>query len=67
MRKKYEGLDGTELAISESQERMAGWWPPEDAAKFIAAAEAGKSGGLSGGRGHRESPDGHALEGPDRA
>ncbi len=26
--KKYEGLDGTELAISESQERMAVAWPP---------------------------------------
>ena len=24
VRKKYDGLDGTELAISESQERMAG-------------------------------------------
>ena len=40
MRKKYEGLDGTELAISESQERMAVVVAPEDAAKFIAAAEA---------------------------
>ena len=38
--KKYEGLDGTELAISESQERMAVVVAPEDAAKFIAAAEA---------------------------
>ena len=26
--KKYDGLDGTELAISESQERMAWRWPP---------------------------------------
>ena len=40
VRKKYEGLDGTELAISESQERMAVVVAPEDAAKFIAAAEA---------------------------
>ena len=39
VRKKYEGLDGTELAISESQERMAVVVAPEDAAKFIAAAE----------------------------
>ena len=38
--KKYEGLDGTELAISESQERMAVVVAPEDAARFIAAAEA---------------------------
>jgi phosphoribosylformylglycinamidine synthase len=28
--KKYEGLDGTELAISESQERMAVVLAPED-------------------------------------
>ncbi len=33
--KKYEGLDGTELAISESQERMAVVVDPEDADKFI--------------------------------
>ena len=36
--KKYDGLDGTELAISESQERMAVVVRPEDADKFIAAA-----------------------------
>ena len=40
VRKKYEGLDGTELAISESQERMAVVVCPEDAEKFIAAATA---------------------------
>ena len=40
VRKKYEGLDGTELAISESQERMAVVVAPEDEAKFIAAAQA---------------------------
>ncbi|WP_251317998.1 phosphoribosylformylglycinamidine synthase [Flintibacter muris] len=39
VRKKYDGLDGTELAISESQERMAVVVAPEDAAQFIAAAE----------------------------
>ena len=39
VRKKYEGLDGTELAISESQERMAVVVSPQDAAAFIAAAE----------------------------
>ena len=33
--KKYEGLDGTELAISESQERMAVLLAPEDAQRFI--------------------------------
>ena len=32
--KKYEGLDGTELAISESQERMAVVLSPEDVEKF---------------------------------
>lgn len=36
--KKYEGLDGTELAISESQERMAVVVSPENADKFIKAA-----------------------------
>ena len=36
--KKYEGLDGTELAISESQERMAVAVKAEDAQKFIAYA-----------------------------
>ena len=38
VRKKYDGLDGTELAISESQERMAVVVAPEDAAAFMAAA-----------------------------
>ena len=33
--KKYEGLDGTELAISESQERMAVVVNKQDAAEFI--------------------------------
>ena len=39
VRKKYEGLDGTEIAISESQERMAVVVAPEDVDAFIAAAE----------------------------
>ena len=39
VRKKYDGLDGTELAISESQERMAVVVDPKDADAFIAAAE----------------------------
>ncbi len=38
--KKYDGLDGTELAISESQERMAVVVAPEDADAFLAAAAA---------------------------
>ena len=37
--KKYEGLDGTELAISESQERMAVVVAAEDAERFRALAE----------------------------
>ncbi|MBQ0041256.1 MAG: phosphoribosylformylglycinamidine synthase [Clostridiales bacterium] len=37
--KKYEGLDGTELAISESQERMACVVAAEDKEKFIELAE----------------------------
>jgi len=37
--KKYEGLDGTELAISESQERMAVVVAKEDADKFCEFAE----------------------------
>ena len=36
--KKYEGLDGTELAISESQERMAVVVASSDVQKFIALA-----------------------------
>ena len=36
--KKYNGLDGTELAISESQERMAVVVEAKDADAFIAAA-----------------------------
>ncbi|MCQ2404525.1 MAG: phosphoribosylformylglycinamidine synthase [Clostridia bacterium] len=37
--KKYEGLDGTELAISESQERMAVVVEANDVAAFLALAE----------------------------
>ncbi len=36
--KKYAGLDGTELAISESQERMAVVVDPKDADQFLAYA-----------------------------
>ena len=36
--KKYDGLDGTELAISESQERMAVALAAEDVEKFIELA-----------------------------
>lgn len=37
--KKYAGLDGTELAISESQERMAVVVAPKDASRMLAYAE----------------------------
>ncbi len=37
--KKYEGLDGTELAISESQERMAVVVEAKDKDRFLALAE----------------------------
>lgn len=36
--KKYAGLDGTEIAISESQERMAVVVDPKDVAQFLAYA-----------------------------
>ena len=38
VRKKYDGLDGTELAISESQERMAVVVAAQDEDAFLAAA-----------------------------
>ena len=38
--KKYEGLDGTELAISESQERMAVVVEKQDVAAFLSFAAA---------------------------
>ena len=37
--KKYDGLDGTEIAISESQERMAVVVAPEDVDKFMEEAK----------------------------
>ena len=37
--KKYDGLDGTELAISESQERMAVVVEPKDVNRFLELAE----------------------------
>lgn len=39
VRKKYDGLDGTELAISESQERMAVVLDKNDVEKFISLAD----------------------------
>ena len=54
VRKKYDGLDGTELAISESQERMAVVVAPEDV-DASSPPRGGKSGSLPGGRGHGRS------------
>ena len=42
--KKYDGLDGTELAISESQERMAVVLDKKDVDKFISLASKEASG-----------------------
>lgn len=39
VKKKYEGLDGTEIAISESQERMAVVVEAENAEKFMSYCE----------------------------
>ena len=39
VKKKYEGLDGTELAISESQERMAVVIDAKDLAAFVKLAD----------------------------
>lgn len=40
VKKKYDGLDGTELAISESQERMAVVIDRKNIDRFVAAADA---------------------------
>ena len=53
--KKYDGLDGTELAISESQERMAVVVAAEDADKFITAGRQGEPGGYHRGNCTRQS------------
>ena len=42
--KKYAGLDGTEIAISESQERMAVVVDPKDVEKFMFLCERRESG-----------------------
>ena len=45
--KKYAGLDGTEIAISESQERMAVVVDPKDVEKFLGLCKRRKPGGNS--------------------
>lgn len=44
--KKYEGLDGTELAISESQERMAVVLDAKNVARFLEIAKTENLGGV---------------------
>ena len=62
VRKKYDGLDGTELAISESQERMAVVVAAGGCGEVHRRRHRREPGGLSGGRGHRGAPHGHELE-----
>ena len=45
--KKYAGLDGTEIAISESQERMAVVVDPKDVDTFLGICSRGEPGGSS--------------------
>ena len=55
--KKYEGLDGTELAISESQERMAVVVAAEDAETFMQYAAEENLEATIGGHRHRGKAD----------
>ena len=48
--KKYAGLDGTEIAISESQERMAVVVDPKDVDAFLGLRGRGEPGGRYSGR-----------------
>ena len=63
--KKYEGLDGTELAISESQERMAVVVAAKDAEALPRPGRGGEPAGLPGGRGHGGAAAENALERQD--
>ena len=60
--KKYEGLDGTELAISESQERMAVVVEAQDAPRFMELAAQENLEVHRGGCRHRQGPPDHDLE-----
>ena len=63
VRKKYDGLDGTELAISESQERMAVGGGPPGRRGIHGPGRRGEPGGLSCCHRYREPPHGDALGG----
>ncbi len=58
--KKYAGLDGTELAISESQERMAVVVAPEDVDRFLGYAAQENLEGACGGS-HQGTPSGAQM------
>ena len=60
--KKYAGLDGTEIAISESQERMAVVVDPKDVEQFLAYAAEENLEAVDGGRGDRGAASGDELE-----
>ena len=61
--KKYEGLDGTELAISESQERMAVAVAEDDVDEFMGYAARGEPRGHRHRRGHAREARAHGLDG----
>ena len=54
--KKYAGLDGTEIAISESQERMAVVVDPKDVAAVPGLCKRRKPRSSRGGSSYREAP-----------
>ena len=56
--KKYAGLDGTEIAISESQERMAVVVDPKDVETFFGYAARRKPGSSPGCSRYRRSETG---------
>lgn len=60
--KKYEGLDGTELAISESQERMAVVVAATDAERFTALAHSENLEAVQGGGNYCERTPQNDME-----
>ena len=63
--KKYAGLDGTEIAISESQERMAVVVDPKDVKEILGIRGPGEFGGRGGSGGDGVPPACDALAGQD--
>ena len=60
--KKYAGLDGTEIAISESQERMAVVVDPKDVDEFYEICSRREPGSNKGGSRNRRSKTGAYME-----